>query len=62
MRKWLFVLLAVALLYALSEINTRRRRRIFPLLKRINEVLNVLVWVLLVVYLGAFLYWLFFKR
>jgi len=58
MRKWLVLLLAIALLYALPKLNTRGRRRDFPLLKRINETVNILAAVLLVVYLVAFLYWL----
>ncbi len=59
MRKWLVLLLAIALLYALPKINTRRSRRHFPLMKRIDQTINVLAAVLLVVYLVAFVYWLF---
>jgi hypothetical protein len=58
MRKWLVALLAIALLYALPKLNTRGRRGSSPLLKRINDTINILVWVLVAVYLGAFLYWL----
>ena len=58
MRKWLAILLAIALLYALPKLNTRGRRRDFPLMKRINETINILAWVLLAVYFGAFLYWI----
>lgn len=58
MRKWLVLLLAIALLYALPKLNTRGRRRDFPLMKRVNETINILAAVLLVVYLVAFLYWL----
>lgn len=58
MRKWLILLLAIALLYALPKLNTRGRRRDFPLMKRVNETINILAAVLLVVYLVAFLYWL----
>ena len=58
MRKWLILLLAISLLYALPKLNTRGRRRDFPLLKRINETVNILAAVLLVVYLVAFIYWL----
>jgi hypothetical protein len=61
MRKWLVLLLAISLLYALPKLNTGGRRRNFPLMKRINDTINVLVWVLLVVYFGAFIYWLFFR-
>jgi hypothetical protein len=57
MRKWLVMLLAIALLYALPKLNTRGRRNAFPLFKRINDTINILVWVLLAVYFGAFLYW-----
>jgi len=58
MRKWLIPLLAIALLYALPKLNTLRRRRDFPLMKRINDTVNVLVAVLFVAYLVAFVYWL----
>jgi hypothetical protein len=58
MRKWLILLLALSILYALPKLNTRGRRRDFPLMKRINETINILAAVLLVVYLVAFLYWL----
>jgi hypothetical protein len=58
MRKWLVILLAIALLFALPKLNTRGRRRDFPLMKRINDTVNVLVAVLLVAYLAAFIYWL----
>jgi len=61
MRKWLVMLLAIALLYALPKFNTRGRRKAFPLLKRINDTINILVWVLLAVYFGAFFYWLWTK-
>ena len=57
MRKWLVALLVIAILYALPKLNSRRSRRNFPLMKRINDTINVLAAVLLVVYLAAFLYW-----
>ena len=58
MKKWLVALLVIAILYALPKLNSRRSRRNFPLMKRINDTINVLAAVLLVVYLAAFLYWL----
>lgn len=58
MRKWLVLLLAIALLYALPKLNTRGRRSRFPLLKKIDEAVNVVAAVLLVFYLVAFLHWL----
>jgi len=47
MRKWLVLLLALAILYALPKINTRGSRRKFPLMKRIDDTVNVLAAVLL---------------
>lgn len=58
MRKWLVLLLAIAVLFALPKLGARGRRDRFPLLKRINDTVNVLAAVLLVVYLVAFGYWL----
>jgi hypothetical protein len=58
MRKWLVLLLAIALLFALPKINTRRTRRAVPLMKRIDDAINVVVVVLLAVYLVAFVRWL----
>ena len=59
MRKWLVLLLAIAIIYALPKLNTRRRRTRYPFLKRLNETINILAVVLLIVYLTAFVYWLF---
>ncbi len=58
MRKWLFLLLALAILYALPKLNTRRTRRAFPLMKSIDQAINVVVVVLLAVYLYSFVRWL----
>ena len=58
MRKWLVLLLAIALLFVLSKISTRRSRARFPLLKRIDNAINVVVVLLLAVYLYSFVHWL----
>ena len=58
MRKWLILLLALAILYALPKFNTRRTRRAFPLMKSIDQAINVIVIVLLAVYLYSFIRWL----
>jgi len=62
MRKWLILLLAIALLYALPKINTRRSRRRFPLMKRIDQAVTFVTAILFVVYLVAFVYWLFSRK
>ncbi len=58
MRKWLYLLLGWAVLYAVTKINTPARRKKSPRLKRFNQTLNAVVWVLLAAYLAAFVYWL----
>jgi len=58
MRKWLVLLLFLAVLYALAKINTRRTRQAFPLMKRIDAAVNVTVVLLLAIYLYAFVHWL----
>lgn len=58
MRKWLLLLLALSILFALPKINTRRTRRALPLMKRIDQTINVIVVVLLAVYLYSFVRWL----
>jgi glucan phosphoethanolaminetransferase (alkaline phosphatase superfamily) len=58
MRKWLFMLAILALIYALSRINRRKQDR-SSFLKGLNETLSIFVWVLLIAYALAFLYWLY---
>lgn len=59
MRKWLFFLLAIAVVYLISKINTRGAREKSPFLKRLNWMISALVWVLTVVFTLSFLYWLY---
>jgi len=61
MRTWLAVLLAIALLFVLPKLNTRRTRQRFPLIGRIDRAINIIVVVSLAVYLLAFIRWLFFR-
>jgi hypothetical protein len=58
MRKWLVFLLALAVLYAVSKLNTKKRRKKYPILKRLNAAINIVVWVMFISYLAAFIYWL----
>jgi hypothetical protein len=63
MRKWLYLLLAISVLYAVSRLKTggarTRRSERPPIVMRINTAINILVWVLLAGYLTAFGYWLY---
>lgn len=58
MRKWLFLLGILAVVYFLSQINRRKKDR-STLFQRIDETLTILVWVLLASYTVFFLYWLY---
>ena len=59
MRKWLIFFLALVAVWAFSRFNTKKNRAQYPRLKRINEAVNITVWVLVAAYLIAFLLWLF---
>ena len=59
MRKWLFFFLALAAVWAFSKFNTKKNRKEYPRLKRINDAVNITVWVLSAAYLVAFLLWLY---
>ncbi len=58
MRRWLFFLAVIALVYAISQIGRNKKDR-YPFLKRISETVSIIVWVLIVVYTLGFLYWLY---
>lgn len=59
MRKWLFVLLVLAILYALTTLTGRKYRAKYPILRRVDRAITFAVWFLLAAYGIAFFYWLF---
>lgn len=59
MRKWLYILLFIAIVYAVSRWGTKKQGNNSPLLKQISEAINIAVWVLLVAYIVVFFYWLY---
>ena len=59
MRKWLFLLLVLAILYALSKITKQQPRSRYPVIRLIDRAVTVLVWVVLTAYVVSFFYWLF---
>lgn len=61
LRRWLFLALVLAILYAVSTLNTQRWRARYPVLKRIDKTLTIVVWTLLAAYILSFLYWLYIK-
>ena len=59
MRKWLFLLLIIAVLYAVSKLGVKEQGKRYPIIKRISETITIMVWALLVAYILSFLYWLY---
>jgi len=59
MRKWLFVLLVLAILYALTTLTGRKYRARYHILRRVDRAITVVVWILLAAYGIAFFYWLY---
>ena len=58
MRKWFYFLIILIVVYILSKMNWKKKES-SPFLKRLNETLSILVWVLLAAYSISFLYWLY---
>jgi len=58
MRKWLSVVLVLAILYALSSLTGKKYKSRYPILKRIDRAISVVVLILLAAYSIAFVYWL----
>jgi len=59
MRKWLYLLLVIAIIYAISTLGKKKRIARDPFLKRIDKIITIVVWTLVIVYGAAFLYWLY---
>ena len=59
MRKWLFFLLIIAALYAVTKINKNKAGKKSPVLKQISDAITYLVWILLTAYVIFFLYWIY---
>jgi hypothetical protein len=59
LRKWLYLALVLAVLYAISRLNTKRWRNRYPILQRIDRTITIVAWTLLVAYVLSFLYWLY---
>jgi len=58
MRKWLFFLLIIAVVYVISQISGKSKGR-SNFIKNLSETITIIVWVLIVVYTVGFLYWLY---
>jgi len=55
------LLLVIAILYAVSTIGNNKKPAREPFLKRVNKIVTIVVWTLLVIYGATFLYWLYTK-
>jgi hypothetical protein len=59
MRKWLYLLLALVVVQALSKLKQNTGRKEYPRLKRIDRAITIFVWVLAGIYLISIVYWFF---
>ncbi len=59
LRRWLSLGLVLAVLYAVSKLNTRHWRAKYPVIQRIDRTLTIVAWTLLAAYVLAFFYWLY---
>lgn len=59
MRKWLFIIGLVAIVYLFSIVNSSKVKEKSPFLQRFNESITVLVWALTIFYVVFFLYYLY---
>ena len=59
MRKWLYLLLALVVVQALSKLSGNKLRKEHPRLKRIDNAITLFVWVLSAIYLAAIVYWFY---
>jgi O-antigen/teichoic acid export membrane protein len=63
MRKWIFFLGILAVVFIIIRLNSNKEHK-SPFLTRINEAVTIAVWALLIAYLltlGYYLYTTFFK-
>jgi hypothetical protein len=58
MKRWLIIGLLILVFYVLSLLNKNRLKSRFPFLKRLDYTLTIGAWVMLGVYMAAFVYWL----
>jgi hypothetical protein len=59
MRKWLFVIGLVLIVYLFSMVNSKKAKEKSPFSQRFNESITVLVWALTIFYVIFFLYYLY---
>jgi hypothetical protein len=49
----------MAILYAISTLGNKKRISRDPFFKRVDKIITIIVWTLVIVYGAAFLYWLY---
>jgi len=58
MRKWLRIIGLIVVVLVARRLLRSGSRPPDPLRKRISETVSILVWVLIIAYVSAFVYWL----
>ncbi len=61
MRKWLTILLVLAVVCVLARLNTAQAHQRYPRLQRIDNAIARVVWILGGIYVVALAYWLYDK-
>ncbi len=62
MRKWLYILLALAVARALFQWKGAPVHRSFSFFDRLGRIINIFIWVLCSFYLLAVLYWFLYPE
>ncbi len=58
MRRWLYFLVIIVLVYAISQFGKSEKNRT-PFLRRLSDTVSIIVWILIIVYTLGFIYWLY---
>jgi hypothetical protein len=61
MQKWLVFFLALAAVLVFTQFNSKKNRERHPRLKRLNQSINIVVWVIVAAYATALIIWLLKK-
>ncbi len=59
MRRWIFLIGLIVIIYLLTVSNSKRAQRRSSFLRRFKETISILAWTLTAIYVMAFLYLLY---
>ena len=59
MRKWLILLLVLAVVYILARLNTTKTHQRYPRLRQVDSAITRFVWILGAIYFATMAYWFY---